>query len=691
MKDAAYGLMPALARRVEAHFLDAAPRRVAIASAIRRVAGQIPEPVPRLRSLDAAAEFEQGLDAFEQQEYAAAARLFAAASARDERNPLLLAWRSRAARMMRLDDDAADTGEQGARRLTDQPARRDRLFVEAVAAEARQDIETAEATYRGLIAAFPDEPGWIMERAAFQDRLGTAEATTQAIGGYLEVLRLDSRLARADLELCRLFGPARQNEPVNARDHGMRALTTFRSMGDPAGEAQALICLTDVLRVGRDEDRSEATRNAEAAVKIFTSLRSAYNLPRAEYALAMAATGRGDIPGAAALFQQALGSAKTGGNRVLEPLLLMNLGVAQNLLGNRAEAVDYYRASSEMYEALGDQRRAAGQQANSAALRIEYGDRPSEALRDTQNAMGVFQKLGDRNFEAFGLQLAALYYRQAGRHADAERELNRALAILRERNLEDDIGSVTLDRAMSQIELSRYGDALKLLEEALATGAGRRTSLVRIHLARVHLRLGDSAAAAAELNKAAAEVGAGRDPLPLLLLVRGELAAEGGRGGDAQRAFDQASALWTGPLPDAASVEARANAGYLEAAAGRPTQGRQAIETSLKQAALMERFPLEARCGLLLARIDILQGRFDAALRTLDDIPADDEIRTIGAELRAQVHFWRGQALIGRGAGRDAEIELGRARTIIDGIRGALPEANRAGFAARPDVQRIIG
>ena len=125
---------------------------------------------------------------------------------------------------MRLDDEAADAGEEAARRLTDQTPRRDRLFVEAVSAEARQDVPAAEARYRELMAAFPDEPGWVMELAAFQDRVATANATSQAIGSYLDALRLDNRLARADLELCRLNGPARQNEPVSARDHGTRAL-----------------------------------------------------------------------------------------------------------------------------------------------------------------------------------------------------------------------------------------------------------------------------------------------------------------------------------------------------------------------------------------------------------------------------------------------------------------------------------
>ena len=58
---------------------------------------------------------------------------------------------------------------------------------------------------------------------------------------------------------------------------------------------------------------------------------------------------------------------------------------------------------AELIQAISD---AAQQQANSAALRIEYGDQPEEGLRDMQNALAVFEKLGDKNFEAFGLRVA---------------------------------------------------------------------------------------------------------------------------------------------------------------------------------------------------------------------------------------------------------------------------------------------
>jgi tetratricopeptide (TPR) repeat protein len=693
IKDTAYGLMPQLGDGIEAHFLAAGPQRAYFAHVARRFAGwSAPARAPRLRTLDAAAEFERALDAYSQQEYATARRGFASAAARDERSPVLMAWRSRAAGLVRLDTEAAEAAEAASRLLTDRMPSRERLFVEAVAAEARRDVATARARHQALVAAFPDEAEWRMELAAFQDRHAiNADATAQAIATYLEALTFDRGLTRADLELCRLYGPVRQNERVLARQHGQRSLDASRSIGDRIGEAHALVCLTEVLRFGNDDDRREAQRSAETARQIFADAGATYSLPRAELNVALGAAAQGRFAEAATLFGQALESARRGGNRVLEPLLLMNLGVAQVRLGNRAEAASYYQASSDLYEALADERRAAQQQANSAALRIEYGDEPDQALRDMQNALGVFQKLGEKNLEAFCLQVIAAYYRQAGRHADAERELNRALAILRERNLEDDIASVTIDRARSQIDTGSYATAATLLAEVAANSGSPFATAARIHHARALARLGDVAGAEASLAQAAPAVANDNDLLPLFHLTRGEIAYDGGRLADAREAFGRAASLSSATLPDAASVEARAWISAIDALGARPSQGRAVVQASLEQAERMGRPGLAARCRLFLAQIDLRQRRAAEALQTLSAIPPDDAMRTIGPELRAQVHYWRSVAAAGLGDPAGAQTDALAARKILEQIRATLPESSRASFAARPDIRRIVG
>ena len=691
MKDAVYGLMPSVAARVERHFVENGPRRVALANALLAMTGRTaPLSLPRALTLDAAAEFERGLDAYQQQEYAVALQHFTAAADRDDRDPLFLAWRARAARLVRLDSDAAAAAERAAGLLTGQTPRADRLLVEAITAEVRRDLPTAQARYEELAAAFEDEPGWLMELAAFLDRTAnSAEGTTRAINTYLQALRVDERLTRANLELCRLFGPVRQNERVQAREHGQKALSDSRVTGDRVGEAHALLCLTEVLRFGNEPDRRQAQENAEAASTIFASLGSEYNASRAMLNVALGAAARGSFREAEELFGRALEAARRGSNRVLEPLLLMNLGAANVYLGDRLEASRYYRNSSELYEALGDEQRAAHQQANSAALLIEYGDEPAAALRDVQNALAVFQKLGEKNLEAFSLQVIAAYHRQTGRHTEAELNLNRALAIIRERNLDDDFDSVTVDLARSQIETGRYESARMLLTKVAANDESRSQDSALIHLARIRASLGDPDGAETELARAS-DAGEDNELAPLFHLTSGQVAYTTGDFAAARAAFERAAAPWTGSLPDAASVEARAWIGLMDALNGRPAGGVQ-IRSSLEQAERMERPALAARCRVFLAEIAVRQQRPHEALMLLNLVPPDDDGRTIGPELRAHVHYWRGVALTATGDGAGARPDLANARRILNELASSLAEADRPTFLARPDVRRILG
>jgi serine/threonine protein kinase/tetratricopeptide (TPR) repeat protein len=689
-KDAVYTLLASLTDEIDAHFTTNGPIRAYLADRLRRVTGfgdRVPQP--SLKTLDAAAAFETGIDAYEQQEYSAALRSFAAAAKLEPRNALLHAWQSRSAWLMRRDKEALDAAEEAVRLLGPEVLQEDTLFVQAVAAEARRDAATAEANYRDLERREPDEPIWLMERAGFEDR---RLKTSEAVATYHRALALDGRIVRAHLELCRLYGPNRLNDPPNAKEQGQRALDGFRALGSRAGEGQALWCLTDVLRVGSQTDRLEARRHADEALAIFQQLQLPYNLSRAEYYVALAALYQGKPDEAAAVWEQSLAGARKVGNAVLEPLLLMNLGVVYEALGDRARAAANYAQSRARYEALGDEARAAQQQANEAALLIEWGPRPADGLRNIQNALAVVRKLGDKNFEAFCLQVIAAFYRYAGRHAEAVAELNRAFAILKERNLEDDVAYVTIDLARSSFDAGDYAQARGLLVRALGDGSGPRAPEARLRLGRTNVYLGDLATAASELSEGAAAVkGTGQSGLiPLVHTALGELAYESGDVVKARKEFEQASALWTSDLPDAMSVEGRAYAGLIDALGGAADRGRATLLACLEQARAMGRFALEARIRVFLARIDVNQRRFDRALMTLDEIPPDSADRTIGKELRAQAHYWRGEALAGRGDANAASMEHSQAGKILEDLRSSLPDPDRTRFAARPDIRAIL-
>ena len=690
IKDTAYGLMPPLTAAIDAHFVAAGPRRASVARHLLGLAGRAPvlSTMPRLRTLDAAAAFEQGLDAYEQQEHGVALTAFTMASALDARNPLPAAWRSRVARIMRHDDEAADAAQEAQRLLGDDTRPVDALFVQAVAAEAKRDFVAAEARYRDLIDRHPDQAAWVMELAALLDRELRA---TDAVAGYYDALKLDPRLARPHLELCRLYGPLRLNDPPKAKEEGQLALARYKALGARAGEAQTLWCLADALNVGTEKDRAESQQDADMARQIFEELRYPYNLSRAYNYNALAASAQGRFADAVSFWQRSLTSAREAGNKGLEPAVLTNLSVTYESLGDVAKAVEYRQQGYKLFEALGDQQRAAQNLAFGALLIINYGGNAEQAARDVQNAFGVFEKLGDKNFQVFCLWVLATHHLNTGRQGDAERELNRAIALARESNLDDEIASKTIDLARLRIEQGQYTTARTLLVQSLGEESGPDTTNALIYMGLADTRLGDFETARKDLDKASANLQThGEAGLAALLhMAQGERAYESGDLAEARARFSEAAAAWTTDLPDAPSVEARAYVGLIDALQGQPDRGRAAIVASVEQARKMGRLSLEARCLMFLARVDLARHRVDEAGRTLNQIPPDDRSRSIGPELRAQVNYWLAQWLTANGNDAAARAQLASARNLVKAIQEALPEQARSRFAARREIHPI--
>jgi len=687
-KETAHGLMGSLVGRVQQHFAQTGPRRAHIRDFLTRVAGrQAPAIVPPLRTLEAAKAFDDGLQAYEQLEYAAAKTGFERAAAIDVRSPLAFAWLSRVAVLMRQNESAQQAGDRAASLLDTRTSAVDRLFVEAVSLEARREGAAAEAKYRDLVARQPDEPAGLVELAAFQDRRGRA---VDAVASYHQALAMDPQLARPHLELCRLYN--RLTESANAKREGQIALTAYRALGNRGGEGQSLMCLTDGLRLGSEDERLEARRDAEAALKIFQEINGAYNLARAQNYVASAAEMQGRPAEALALWEQSLTAARNAGNTVLQPLVQMALGAMYEQTGNHTQALAHYRESYTLYEALGDQQRAAQNRANAAAILIEYSGRAEveEGRRELSGALAVFRKFDDTYWEVFATKINAAFFRLTGRFAEAEAELNRALGLARTRDLSSSIAALTADLGRSLFERGEYAAARDRLLEALAQGVGKDTAQTRIHLGRLHVRLGDFEEARRYLNDAAADVHERGDNglLPMLHLALGELAHESGRAQDARTALSSAAALWTDDLPDPESVEARALLGTLDGIAGQFDRGKTAIEASLDQAVRAGRPPLEVQCRVLLARVLIAEERFDEAVTTLSVVKSEGE-NPLGPELAAQVHYWRSVALAGRDAAA-AEAEATTARALVGQLQASLPMDYRDTFVARRSIAPIV-
>ena len=682
-KDTAYRLAVALAGLIGDHFADEAPLWVRAGDAIRaRLAGAPAPASTRLRTLDAAAAFERGLHWYEQMELAAAAEAFSAAAEADPRDALSLAWQSRLAVLMRQDARVVEAAERAVDVARDEMRAGDRLFVEAVVEEARRNAPAAEARYRELASRWPDGVSGRLELAGFFDRQGR---TADALNAFQQALELDPRLARAHVELCRLY--ARADEPALAMKHGETARAIYGDLRHEAGQAQALWCLADVLRHGNDAERREAVAHADAALAIMDRRGYRYGLPRAENYVALVALAGRDGARAVQFFEKALTGARDTGNALLESRTLMNLGVAYDLAGQRAAALKYYGDAFDFFERTGSQQDAARTQVNAAGILVQYGGDPARGLRDAQNALRVFETIGDRRFEVFARQVIASYHRNAGDHDAALRELAMARDVARERNLDIDQTQVVIDQARVHFAMGDYDRARELLLEVETSASGTDAVHVDIEQGRTSTRLGLFAEAAGDLEAAAAGIERLQDvgSLPLLYEARGELALEMGRIADARAQFARASDLWSDDLPESASVEARAYLGFIDFEQRR--SGASAIvSASLQQALAMERVNLEARCRVLLARIALADRRGADALGALDGMPGDRQTR-LNAELRAQFHYWRSQAFAVTGDSDAAAREIAVARKALDEAVAMLDERYRTTVLSRADFR----
>ena len=684
-RDTAFQLATLLAVEADNH-LKSPRTRIVDALMWLLPSGRV-DSVGRMRSLEAAKAFEEGIAWYEDIEYAQARRAFASAVELDPRNTLLLAWLSRAAQLTRDETEATDAADRALAAITARTAVVDALFTRAVAAEAHRDTEAAERWYRALTVERPDDATWVIELAGFLARQTRA---ADAVAAYHHALMLDTRLPRPRLELCRMYGPARLNEPAEAKTFGEAALNGYRALGARAGEAQSLLCLADTLVAGRDEERKQARSYAESAHRIFDDLRYRYSASKAEYYLAYAAGALGQLKDSVALGEKALTHAREAGNTDDQARIMNNLGVAHVALGNRLEAADYYQQAYKLYQSWHDESRAARIQANRGALLIEYGN-PDEGILDVRNALSVSEKTGDRNFQTFCLRVIATYLRNQGRHKEAIDELNKGLAIARERNLAENVTVMTIFLALSQFQTADYDAARRSLLDALKDGTGRRSTEARIRLAQTYVRLGDFAAAEAELAIGERELRAApnNELRALLSLVRGEWAHESRHVAEARTSFEKASALWVETLPEPSAVEARAYLGFMNAAAGRVDAGRQAIRTSIKAADELGHLSLRVRCRLLLAEIEIVQRNFGDANDLLNAIASDEGGRTIGPELRARTHYLQAKLQAARGDVAGAAASTEAARSLIRGLEAQLPENYRASFAKREAVQRL--
>ena len=403
--------------------------------------------------------------------------------------------------------------------------------------------------------------------------------------------------------------------------------------------------------------------------------------------MAIALAGAGREAEAVNSWIQALAGARATGNRSLEGAVLNNLGVASEALGRRRQSLAYYEQSVALNESLGDEREAARAQINAAALLVEYGPSPDDGVRRIQSALTVFRKIGDKSFEVLGLRVQGAYHRNAGRAREAEQLFDQALAIARERGLEDGAQGARMDLARTQLGQGHYDEAVAAFEALAREPRSRERTQAEVLAGVARARLGDTVAAESWFERAAKDVEASGDAsmTTLLLLSRGELALERGDRVSALRFFSQAAAR-SDELPDASAVAAAAYRDWLSAGTGK--QSPQPVGDAVARAAALMRASLEGLCRTLQARTQLEAGDADSASSTLELDPAVEG--GLDPETAAGLQAARVEVYTRLGDTANADAARADIRRLIAAVEQGLPEAARDQFARRPGIAALV-
>lgn len=467
----------------------------------------------------------------------------------------------------------------------------------AKALDVSGDREGALGLYSDLIARQPDSLEWVREHTRLLRELGRSNELPNA---YEALFRLDPTRADVAVERGNLMLAIAQEKPEGSperADAARAALVSFERASLDAGLAEAsLLGLARASRLVGDHDKAirayrqflqsgDNAKRADVKKELGHALRETGQLSSAqtayEEALDLGLEDPDLLWGAVEVLSQL--NEETKALRFVDallrrepnnPLFLRRRGQLLLKAGRRTEGLQSLKAAVE----------AAG---NDPHVRFEV----AEALR----AQGAYADAVQNYRQALQLDPKS----RPGRLALAETlvvagRYNEAIPIVDELLTDDanDVGAWKT-RADAYRALGRTADLQYSLKAILLLDPNHAPALLEQF--RLHHQAGEKGEAYDALHQLLAAEGADASD-PALFLQAGDLAAELGRGEEANRAYERAAQLDPTLLGEIATRRAR-----LRLAAGRPDLALEVLDQTLAASP-----PGDRPVGTLLLRAEIL-------------------------------------------------------------------------------------
>jgi tetratricopeptide (TPR) repeat protein/transcriptional regulator with XRE-family HTH domain len=208
-----------------------------------------------------------------------------------------------------------------------------------------------------------------------------------------------------------------------------QALDASLSLGDPAGEAQALLdCVTMNWRQGRYDDAEPRVRRA---LELVRAVGDRYGEARAVNRLGNVWMARGSHEQALDAFRTALDLFRQVGDRLYEAVVLGNLGSVYLALDRLDEAHEHHLRALALHRSIGSQGGAATALGNLGQVYARQGV-AAQAREYFHQALAIDRELGYRSGEADVLNSLGELASQTGDPAAAVDDHETALAIAAE-------------------------------------------------------------------------------------------------------------------------------------------------------------------------------------------------------------------------------------------------------------------
>jgi tetratricopeptide (TPR) repeat protein len=222
-------------------------------------------------------------------------------------------------------------------------------------------------------------------------------------------------------------------------------------------------------------------------------------------AVADALRAGGEIEPSDALLAQAHAIARQSQDRRTEAMALRHLAVACHRQGRTQDALGYFDAAKQLYEAASDRARLGGLLANLANLQMELG-RMAEARESYQAALALHREVGNRAAEGIALGNLGTLHHELGHAAEARAAYDTALLIHREAgSLRQEaitlcnLGILVNQQGAPHEAAAHYRAALKIHREI---GDRRGDGVVLGQIGELHQALGEPEQAQARYEEA---------------------------------------------------------------------------------------------------------------------------------------------------------------------------------------------